>query len=200
MKKIIIQLLIITTVLILCSCSDKNTNETYFIHAVGFEYSKDNNKYTVNAVCETLKQGSTDYFLISADDKSPEKAVNKLMKKYRDCYFATAKLYVISNQTDEKAILAISKEICDSNILPSKSSVIGTTDKPQKDFLKVIKNNDDLSRIMSITEKEETNCISLFSRITSGQTVILATFKQDGDEKIVKSKSISIKLSQEVLS
>ena len=93
-NKIISIFFILISCLLISSCTSTQNQDTYFIHAVGFDF--DGLNFTVHAVCEKQGEKKSDYFVISQSEKTINKATKKLTDKYKECYFATAQLYLLS--------------------------------------------------------------------------------------------------------
>lgn len=181
MKNTILLVLFALLFIFLTSCSIHDYSDTYFIHAVGFEKTDD--KYKIHAVCEKLQEKEDDYFVVTKDGDSIIEATNKLMNDYRDCYFATAELYFIQSDSDSDLINHLAEEICDSNIYPSKSFILGTKGNLRY-FLTRIKSKDDLKEISKLTEKKKTNAVKYFAHFMSGKDINLIQLSINNNGKI----------------
>ena len=115
-----------------------------------------------------------DYLVISQSAKTISDAAQKLKVKYRDCYFATTEVYFISEES-VRHIDSIAKEICQSNTYPSKSQII-YTDTDAKVLLELIKTEEDLNRVLRLSESKSTNAVKLFSRYLGKSSVLLPSF------------------------
>ena len=185
LKKHIILLLFTVSIILLCSCSSNEGDDTHFIHAMGFQ--KEGQEYIIFSVCEKFEKDKSDYFLIEQRGKSIEEALDKIQKEYEGCYFATIKYYFIPSEFDESFIANIAKEICDSNILPSKNSICLVSNTSVKDFMGQIKSSNDTKKIKKELHGKSTNTIKFFSQYTSDK-VFKATFLSSHDNGTTTAK------------
>lgn len=153
---------------ILSSCSAHDYRETYFIHVVGFETT--DNEFSVHAVCEKLDKKDNGYFLVTRKGNSIKEATKKLMNDYRDCYFATAEIYVIPENHEKSLLTKLASEICDSNIYPTKSHIVRAKGS-MKSLLDKIKSEKDLKVINRFSEKNKTNAVKFFSYYMSQKSI-----------------------------
>lgn len=189
LKKHIIFLAATVLTFLFCSCSSKEENDTYFIHALGFD--KENGEYILISVCEKQEKDQKEYFTIKQSGKSIAEALDKTRDEYKDCYFATAGFYFISSECDEALINEAAKEICDSNILPSKSDIYLISGQSVEAFMNQIKSRDDTKSIRKEAGGNSVNAVSFFAKYTSGIGFNATTLSFDKEGKI-SSKEINI--------
>lgn len=171
----------------LTSCSSSSDGDTYFIHASAFENTQDG--YKIVVLCE--KSGEKDkYFTASAYGKSLENAAKKLMKRYKDCYFATCEIYFFNENADENLICHAAKEICDSNFFPTKSNISGISSADNMAFLKTIKDEDDLKRIKNYELSDAVNTVKFFASVVSGCRISIPAFTSTEEGKMTNAESI----------
>ena len=189
-KMLIISFLIISSILI-SSCTAHNYKETYFVHAVGFEKSDD--EYKIHAVCEKLEDQEKNYFVVTKSGNTINQATKELIREYSDCYFATAEIYIIPNENKQSLIPHLAKEICDSNVYPSKSFII-STDENIKYFLSRVKSEEDLKKIGKLTRNNKTNAIKYFSLFLAEKTIEIPSleFNKSGTMAITKDNKHKI--------
>ena len=174
------------SIIFFSSCSTSQSNSTYFIHAVGFE-TKDE-EYKIYALCEESGKENETFFTISENGNTIESATKKLMNQYQDCYFATANKYFILENADRILLEHLSKEICSSNIYPSKSNIYCIQGNSIEIFFKDIKDMKKLDKIFANHNVKMVNSVAFFSKIMSGKYVSLPTFKLDFNKKIKNTK------------
>lgn len=167
--------------LIFSSCTPASSNDTYFIHAAAFE--KESDEYTIYALFEKAEETEENFFTAASSGKSIEEATNKLKNEYKDCYFATATVYLISDNAEKSLIFNLAKEICGGNIYPSKSNIICIKQTNTHDFIESIRNEDDLKKVLALFENHPVNAVRFFSRYFSGKRVSLPALKLDGNKK-----------------
>lgn len=180
MKKMILTVVTLLPILISCSSS---SNDTFFIHAVSF--SENDGLYTVNAICEKLSGEKNEYFTVSQSGKSIELATKALMENNKDCYFATCRLYIIGNDCSKDFIPHLAHSLCDSNIYPTKASIICTD---RNNLISFLKSSESFKEIDKITEKEKVNAVRFFSRYTSGKKTKLTCITATADGVIKQAK------------
>lgn len=163
-------LIIIFSAITLCSCSGRK-NDTFFVHAAGFE--NDNNGIKLTAILEKLSDDKENFFTAERSSSSINKAADKLSKEYSDCYFATSDLYFIPSSISNDTLTKIAENICDSNIFPTTSSIFCIKDSDFTGFLNQVKNNNYLRQLK---KKKRENTVSFFASFYSGNDVSLDTY------------------------
>lgn len=181
MKKIIILLLL---PLLLSSCASKSF-DTFFIHAALLESSQNGAKISV--ICEKSAAKDKEFLVLSQEGKTIEDATKALMQKNRECYFATCKVVMIKSREQESFLSQMAKELCDSNIFPTKSDIIAIENES---FLSNVKNHDSIKQISELNKKDRTNTVSFFARFMSGKKLKLAKFQESSDGKIQLKESV----------
>jgi len=175
-------------------CSTSN-NETYFVHGIGFD--KENDEYIIYAILEKAGNGKDNYFTATQKGKSIENAAKSITHKYNDCYFATSEFYFIKENASDELISDIAKEICDSNIYPSKSKIACIVDYDFEKLLSSVKSENDIKKIAKLTENSQTNAVRFFSMFTSDKKVSIPSLKIGSDEKFQKAKNIQYLKNEE---
>lgn len=159
---------VILSLLFLSSCADNDNTETYFIHAVSFS-QKGQNQIEISAICE--KSGDEKCFVISESGKTPDDAAEKLSKEYKDCYFATCKVYFFEKDTNTVFLKDIAHKICESNIFPTKSHVIIITGTSPEKLLNTVKSKQQLTDLIKSAKGKEKNVVHFLSAITLGKNI-----------------------------
>ncbi len=188
MKKTIITLISSFSICIILAGCSTSDNETYFVHGIGFD--KENDEYIIYAILEMAGNNKDGYFTISEKAKNIENATKAITDKYNDCYFATSEFYFIKENASDELISKIAKEICDSNIYPSKSKVIAVSDYDLKEFMESVNDEDDIRKISKLTVKSQANAVRFFSMFTSNKKVSIPSLKIGSDGKFQKAKKI----------
>lgn len=169
MKKPLLLFLIIITAT-LCSCSSNFSNDVYFVHTLCFDKNQEDDTVTLYAVCEKQSgdtkssDNSKSFFVAQETADSIDKASDKLTKKYKDCYLASSELYLIWKNTPKEFLNELSYFICDSSVFSSKGRAVCIETESIDDFLGAIKEQEDIKRILKLTESDKTNIISFLSK------------------------------------
>ena len=187
MKKTLSLIFTVLISLFLCSCSNTFPSETYFIHAIGFDYDSEKDEYTVLAVCEKLSDNDEEFLTISAKSDNIKSAANEILSKYKDCYFATSKYYFFEENISENALKTIATQLSDSNIYPTQSSVLCLSDVSLRKFFDSIKGIENLQKIEKLQGKNNVNCITFLSKITSRKSIKIPSLTNKNGIKKVKS-------------
>ncbi len=199
MKKFLLLLVTIALNIFLCSCATNNSEEIYFIHAIGFDNHGE--EITLSVVLEKTainEQSSTDsgngessktqssvFETVSFTDKNIEKAFIQLKNKYKRTYFGTSEVYFLSTGLLEENLRDLCKFLPSQTMLPSKSIVVSVDSMSCYSFLKNTKDMSFLEQIKDIEKKEKVNIIYFLSQNSQGnKTLYLPCFSYD--EKIKK--------------
>lgn len=163
----------------LCSCSRNDTSGTYFVHGIGFESDGDN--IEICALLEKNSQKDGKYFTASKRADSIDEAAKKLMKDYKDCYFATCDTYFITLSENNKTLTKIAKEICDSNIYPTTADIFCIRNKDVAGFMKTVNNSEKLISIRQIAKSKRVNTAAFFANFVSGKSLVLGVLSAEND-------------------
>jgi hypothetical protein len=174
MKKAYFLFVVLLTATIFSSCAKKQA-DTYFIHAISFE-EKDG-IYTIHALSEKHSDENEKYRVISQSGSSPEQAAGKLGDKYKDCYFATSETYFFDSDV-LPFITTIAKQICTSNIYPSKSNIV-YVEGNSKELMEKISDEHALKKVLKLCEGNRTNAVKFFSHHLSGKETSLPSVALD---------------------
>ncbi len=179
MKKLFCILFSAFILYFLCSCSQNDTSETYFVHCIGFE--SDGDGITITALLEKNSQKDGKYFTASKKTDSINEAAKKLMKDYKDCYFATCDTYFITLSENSKSLTKIAKEICDSNIYPTTADIFCIRHNDIAGFMKAINNSEKLISIRQIAKGKRVNTAAFFANYVSGKSSTLGVLSAEND-------------------
>ena len=196
LKKIFEIILIFTLTVSLCCCVATQQKKTYFVHSAGFETKGKDIRLTV--LLEEHGKQKDDFFTKSFTSSSITAAAKELMTDYKDCYFATCDLYLISIDVKQNTISSIAKEICDSNIFPTTGNIICTAGGDLQGILASLKNSDKISQLKS-NIKDSINVVRFFAAFSSGTAVSADAFKMEDDEATRIGKATFINSGKAVL-
>ena len=168
----------------LVSCKGKNSDEVYFIHAVGFDGHEDGIDMSVVLESSQKKGQENEYFTVSFSGSDTKEALSKMLSEYDFCYFSTAKSYYIGETLSRRALFEIAKDIPCSPFFPSQSTVVSVIGVKAKELLDNIRKSEDLKKVHKLVSENKVNAVEFFALCTSvDRSVKTMSLSYDGEFK-----------------
>lgn len=167
----------------LSGCTAKEEKQTYFVHGASFVQCQEG--IEANLLLERLSRDKSKYFTLSVEAKDLSEAAEELKKKYKECYFATCRFYLIEDNADGEFLTEFATELCGGNDFPLTADVFCTKSCSGKEIIEKIETGDDLTALRAKISGKSVNVIRFLSRFTMGRSTSLTslTISQDGKIK-----------------
>ena len=180
MKKLFTTLFICTIyIILLSSCSSNHSKDVYFIHASAI--ARENDEISLYCVAQKLgKKDEEKYFVASSKGKNTKDAIEKMSRKYSECYFATNEIFILPEDMDISFLKDIS-HICENPFVPSTSRVLLAKNEDLLLFAEKVKNEDDLKKLLKKTEKNKVGFIHFLACCLSDNKSIKVEIIQEDD-------------------
>ncbi len=194
MKKTIYIIISLLLALLSCSCTRNRNEDAYFLHAIGF--SEENGEYRIFACSEKQSgekiNGKSDggkLSVIQSSGKTIDEASKHLLKNNSIIYPSTAEIYIIESIAEKKLTEQLSKDLCDSSILPSKGRII-CTDVSIHEFFSALDSIEKTNALIKITENDKLNIIPFLSKCMQNKSCFIQTVGFDNNgELLLKEKT-----------
>ncbi len=161
---------------ILSSCAKPESNEVYFIHAVGFDGHENGMNMSVVLESAENKSGkdanSDEYFTASFSGKDTRDALSKMLSEYKRCYTGTAQMYFIGESLTRRALYDIALFVPSSPVFPSQSEAVALSSVTAERLFKNIKSQDDMKKIKKLVKEDKVNAVGFFAGCTSADNVV----------------------------
>ncbi len=178
---------------ILSSCAKPESNEVYFIHAVGFDGHENGMKMSVvlESAEKNKKEGedanTTEYFTASFSGKDTREALSKMLTEYKRCYTGTTQMYFIGESLTRRALYDIALFIPSSPVFPSQSKAVALSSVTAERLFKNIKNGEDMKKTEKLVKDDKVNVVGFFAGCTSADNVVrLPSLTLDGEEIVIE--------------
>jgi len=177
----------------LSSCAKPESNEVYFIHAVGFDGHEKGVKMSVVLESAEKNKGkdaaSDEYFSVSFSGESLSETVSKLLSEYKRCYTGTAQMYFFSESLSRRALYDVALFVPSSPVFPSQSEAVALSSVTAEKVFNNIKNDEDMKKIKKLVNEDKVNVVGFFAGCTSpDSTVSLPALTLDENEIVSDPK------------
>lgn len=166
MKKLISAIII--PFIFLCSCAKSASIGTGFIHASGFDETQNGVRFSV--LLEKQESKENKYSCVSFEEKTAEKAFEKFLKEYPDCYTGSAQLCFFGETLSRRSLYECALFLCETPVFPSKSIAVSVSSVTTQEMLEGIKDKDTLGQIKDKCKNDSLNIAAFFALCTNQDT------------------------------
>lgn len=158
----------------LVSCSNPDTQDVYFVHALGFDEKDEAMRFSFLMEKYTKETDKSDknYFVESISSKTTKDALKKLSHSHGTLYFGQDFLYLLSDSLSRENFCDIAVFITKSPHLSSKGKPVCVSSVSCESLLSVSNTKEAFDNISHLVNDSKVNLFDFFAKNLDGKIEI----------------------------
>ncbi len=155
----------------LCSCSNPESQNVYFVHALGFD-EKDE-QIQISFLMEKYEKANSgddkSYFVETVLSKSAKECFKKISKSYGTLYFGQDFLYLLSDSLSRENFIDIAVFVTKSPNLSSKGKPVCISSVSCESLLSTTSTKASFDKISNLVKDTKVNLLDFFAKNLDGK-------------------------------